>query len=88
MSSLWWREDETCKTFIKRLDTENALLKSLGGKQEDYVLNSILLGASDPDYKLLVIIGIESSESYEAVRDMLLRAMPHPAQGGGKKNYY
>ena len=50
VSSLWRRAVETCRNFIKRLDTENALLKSLGGKHEDYVLNNILLGASDPDY--------------------------------------
>ena len=68
------------------MDTENALLKSLGGHQENYVLTNILLSASDPEYKPLVTIGIDSKESYENVRDMLLRAMPHPAQGGGKKN--
>ena len=63
-----------CRTLIKRLNTENALLKSSGGKQEDYVLNNILLGASDQEYKPLVIIGSEKLESYGTVRDMLLRA--------------
>ncbi len=37
------REDETCRTFIKRLDTKNALRKSIGGKQEDNALNNIYL---------------------------------------------
>ena len=86
VGSLWRREDETCRIFIKRLDTENALLKSLGGVKEDYVLNNVLLGSADPEYKPLVIIGIENKESYETVRDMLLRAMPHPARVGGKKD--
>ena len=86
VGALWRREDESCRSFIKRLDSENAVLKSLGGVKEDYVLNNVLLGSVDPEYKPLVIIGIENKESYETVRDMLLRAMPHPAQGGGKKN--
>ena len=72
--------------LIKRLNSENAVLKSLVGIKEDYVLNNILLRSADPEYKPLVFIGIESKESYETVRDMLLRAMPLPAQGGGKIN--
>ena len=65
--------------FIKRLDQEYALLLSLGGVQEDYILNELLLGAADPEYKPLIILGIDSKESYNTVRDKLLRAMPHPA---------
>ena len=74
--SLWRQEGETRSTFIKRLDTENALL---GCKQEDYVLNNILFGASDPDYEPIVIIGIVSRRPYETVSDMLLHALPRPA---------
>ena len=46
--------------------------------QEDYALKNILLDASDPEYKPLVIIDIENRDSYEMVRDTLLRAMPYP----------
>ena len=50
VSALWRREVETCRTSIKRLDAENGILQGLGGNQDDYVLNNILLGASDPEY--------------------------------------
>ena len=66
------------------MDTKNALLQSRVGKQDEYVLNNILLGASDIAYKPLVIISIKSRDSYEMVRDKLLHAMSHLAQGGGK----
>jgi hypothetical protein len=77
--SLSRQQHENCRMFIKRLDQEYALLLSLGGVQEDYILNELLLGAADPEYKPLVILGIDSKESYDTVRDKLLRAMPHPS---------
>jgi len=58
----------------------------LGGHQEDYVLNEILLSAADTAYKPLVILGIDSNESYITVRDKILRAMPHPLTCGGSRN--
>ena len=68
------------------MDSENTVPERPGGIKEDYVLNDILLGASDPEYKPQVIIGIESKEPYETDTNMMIRDMPHPAQGGGKKS--
>jgi hypothetical protein len=76
--SLYRQQHENYRMFIKRLDQEYALLLSLGGVQEDYILNELLLGAADSEYKPLIILGIDSKESYDTVRDKLLRAMPHP----------
>jgi hypothetical protein len=50
VGSLRRYEGEHCRNFIKRLDQEYALLLSLGGNQEDYVLNEILLQAVDSDW--------------------------------------
>ena len=83
VSALWRKTDETFRTFIRRIDTEMAFLKSLGGEQPDYVLNGLLRGGADPDYKTAVILGMAANQSYEFIRDQLLEILPHPAQNGG-----
>ena len=58
-------------------------LKSLGCEQPDYVLNGLLRGGADPDFKTAVILGMAANQSYEFIRDQLLEILPHPAQNGG-----
>jgi hypothetical protein len=83
VSALWRRTDETFRNFIRRIDTEMAFLKSLGGEQPDYVLNGLLRAGADPDFKTAVILGMAADQSYEFIRDQMLMILPHPAQGGG-----
>jgi hypothetical protein len=80
VSGLWRRNDETFRQFIRRIDTEMAFLKSLGGEQPDYVLNGLLSTGADPDMKTAVILGVASNQSYDTIRDQLLMVLPHPAQ--------
>ena len=76
VSALWRRTDETFRNFIRRIDTEVAFRKSLGGEQPDYVSNDLLRGDADPDFKTAVILGVAANQSYEFIRDQLLMALP------------
>ena len=58
-------------------------LKSLGGEQPDYVLNGLLRAGADPDFKTAVILGMAANQSYEFIRDQMLKILPHPAQSSG-----
>ena len=53
VSALWRRTDETFRNFIRRIDTEMAFLKSLGGEQPDYVLNGCYVLVQTRILKLL-----------------------------------
>ena len=41
-----------------------AFLKSLGGEQPDYMLNGLLRVGADPDFKIVVILGVAANQSY------------------------
>ena len=77
VSSLWRSTDETFRNLIRRIDTEMTFLKSLGGEQPDYVLNSLLRSGADPNFNTAV--GMAASQSYKFIRDQLLMILPHPA---------
>ena len=78
MHALWKKANESFLTSIRRIDSEIAIFKSLGGEQSDYELNALLRAGADPELK--------AKQYYTFMRNQLFEVLPRPDQGVGGSN--